>query len=530
MSTISNHGPRLSGAVALLIGLIAAGAPAASARAEPVAASSERSAPFVLTAVTIHGVSAYPQRVFAPLYDRDLAREVTLADLVAIAAAVTDKYRGDGYFLTRAVVPPQSGEAGAVQLRVYEGYVGEVRVTGPAGPAVSRLLKDLEGRRPLRLAELDRRLALASDLPGVRLVSRLEPDLDDPARHRLVVETELRPVTASLYADNRGTEMSGPWQAYGRAALNSGVAPGDQLALSVLTVPEDPKEFTQVEVSYALVLPGGGRLRGAVSASEASDSGAASNTWLGNESRSGSLRVSTPLRRGRDHALWLSAGMDIRHVEQNWLTSGRFKEKLSVVRASLHGDRTGPAGVSTGLAQVSVGVDAFGASDAPTWRQSRWDADGQFVKLTLQGSHYRDLGEKAGIYIAADAQWSPDALLASEEFTVGALPYGRAYNYGEISGDRGLAGLVELRVGWAVRRKPLTFFQTYGFLDGAKTWNRHASPGWRSAALSSAGGGVRLKFTDRLSLRLEAAKPLTRTPYAQGNKDWRAFAALSAGF
>lgn len=517
-------------AAAVLLALLATGSPSGGARAEASLISADEAERFVLTAVTINGVTAYPQRAFAPLYDRDLAREVTLTHLVAIATAVTEKYRSDGYFLTRAVVPPQSGDIGAVQLRVYEGYIGEVTVTGASAGPVSRLLKDLEGRRPLRLADLDRRLALASDLPGVRLVSRLEPDLDDPARHRLVVDTELRPVSASLYLDNRGADMSGPWQAYGRAALNSRLAPGDQLALSVLTVPEDPHEFTQVEATYGLLLPGGGRLRGALAASQASDSGAASNTWLGNASRSGSLRVSTPLSRGRDHALWVTGGIDLRHVEQNWVASGRFKENLSVVRASLHGDRSGPAGNSTGLAQVSVGIDAFGASDTPTWRQSRRDADGQFFKILLQGSHYRDLGDRAGVYIAADAQWSADALLASEEFAVGALPYGRAYNYGEISGDKGLAGLVELRLGWAVQRKPLTFFQTYGFIDGAKTWNRHAPPGWRSAALSSAGGGVRLKFSDRLSLRLEAAKPLTRIPYAQGDKDWRVFASLSAGF
>lgn len=484
----------------------------------------------MLTALTIDGVTAYPQRAFAPLYDQHLAREVGMADLVGVAAAITDKYRADGFFLTRAVVPPMSADPGSARLRVYEGYIGAVVVTGPASAAVERLLRPLETRKPLRLADLDRRLALATDLPGVRISSRLEPDLDDPARHRLVVETQLRPVSATLYADNRGSEAAGPWQVYGRGALNSALASGDQLALSVLSVPEDPGEFTQLEATYALPLPGGGRLRGAISASRSSDSGAASNTWLGNESRAGGLRASFPLRRGRDHALWLSGGLDLRHVEQNWLGAGRFKEDLSVLRISAHGDRSGPAGVSTVLAQVSAGIDAFGATDAPTWRQSRWDADGQFVKVSLQGSHYRDLGSKAGIYLATDAQWSPDALLASEEFAVGALPYGRAYNYGEISGDSGLAGLVELRLGWAMKRKPLTFFQTYGFLDGAKVWNRNAAPGWRSAALSSAGVGVRLKFSDRLSLRIEAAKPLTRIPYAQGDKDWRAFASLSAGF
>lgn len=484
----------------------------------------------MLTALTIDGVSAYPLREFAPLYDQYLARQVEMGDLVRIAAAITDKYRSDGYFLARAVTPPQTGEAGAARLRVYEGYVGAVTVTGPAAPAVERLLKDLEGRKPLRLADLDRRLALASDLPGVSLRSRIEPVLEDPARHNLIVETELRAVSGMIYLDNRGSKTAGPWQIYARGALNSAIAPGDQVALSVLSVPEDPQEFTQVEAAYLMALEGGGRLRGSVSASRATHSANASNTWLGNESRAGGLRASLPLRRGRGHALWMSAGLDLRQVEQNWLALGRYKDSLSVARLSVHGDRTGKAGVSTGFAQLSAGLDAFGATDAPSWRQSRLDADGQFLKFNVQGSHYRDLGPKAGIYLAADAQWSDESLLASEEFTVGALPYGRAYNYGELSGDRGVAGLVELRLGWAVKQGPLTFFQTYGFLDGAKVWNRQAASPWRSAALSSAGLGLRLRFSDRLSLRIEGAKPLTRTPYTQGDKDWRAFASLNAGF
>jgi hemolysin activation/secretion protein len=496
----------------------------------PMVAPAPSSDRFVLTAVTVDGVTAYPQRELAPLYDQHLVREVGMEDLVRIATAITDKYRADGYFLTRAVVPPQAPGVGTARLRVYEGYIGEVVVTGGAARAVQPMLADLEGRRPLRLADLDRRLALASDLLGVRIRSRLEPDLDDPARHRLVVETELDRLDLSIYADNRGTESTGPWQAYARTAANTALRPGDQLSLSVLTTPLDPSEFTQVELAYSLPLPGGGRLRASASASSSDDSANASNTWLGNESRFAALRATYPVLRGRDHGLWASAGLDVRHVELNWLGAGRFKEDLSVVRVGAHGEVRGAGGVSTGFAQLSAGLDAFGATDRPTWRQSRWDADGQFFKINLQGTHYRDLGAYAGLYLAADAQWSPDPLLASEEFTAGGLPYGRAYNYGEISGDRGVAGLVELRLGRTVDAGALTFVQTYGFVDAAKVWNDNAAPGRGSAALSSAGLGLRLRFDDRLVLRIEAARPLTRTPYTEGDKDVRGFAAISAAF
>jgi len=50
-----------------------------------------------------------------------------------------------------------------------------------------------------------------------------------------------------------------------------------------------------------------------------------------------------------------------------------------------------------------------------------------------------------------------------------------------------------------------------------------------SSALASAGVGLRLSFKN-VTLRFEAAKPLTRTPFETGDKDWRGFVSLWTGF
>ena len=121
-------------------------------------------------------------------------------------------------------------------------------------------------------------------------------------------------------------------------------------------------------------------------------------------------------------------------------------------------------------------------------------------------------------------------LLLSEAFAPGGTPYGRAYNYAEISGDSGVAAMAEFRVGWDPKLKPLTFFQTYVFVDGAKVWNKPTTLGWRTADISSAGAGVRLTFHDRVTLRIEAARPLGPPPWETGSRDWRCFASLWAGF
>lgn len=482
---------------------------------------------FILNGVTIDGVSVYSRADLAPLYADYLAREVSVADLAAIAQAITDHYRADGYFLARAVTPRQDEETGLARLVVYEGHVDQVAFSGDAAPAVGALLNDIVEIRPLRLAELDRRLALANDLPGVKVAARLEPDFDDPARHRLVVTTTVKTFEGQLFADNRGGESAGPWQVYARGALNSVARSGDQISVGLLTTPSDTREFAQVDVAYSHPLPTGGSLRLGAAVSEARNGADGIAAALGNRSQSASLRLTHPVVRRQDRSLWLTGAVDVRRSEQDW-AAGQLVDELVVARLALQGHVDTSEGYATGLAQISHGLGGLGGE--PGSGRSRRDADATFWKINANTSYYRNVGSKAGLYLAANGQWSPDHLLASEEFAAGGLPVGRAYDYAEIMGDKGLAGLAEFRVGWDPNLRPLTFFQTYAFVDGAKVWNDGAPAGWSSAALASAGAGVRLVFSEELSLRAEAAKPLTRKPYARSDKGWRGYLTVSSTF
>ena len=484
----------------------------------------------MLTGLTIDGVSAYPLKHLAPLYSGYLARDVDIEDLVKIAQAITDMYRADGYFLSRAVVPPQA-PGGHARIRVYEGYIDQVEVTGDAAPAVEALLSGVSGHRPLRLADLERRLTLARDLPGVRPSSRIEPNLDDPSRHKLVVVAGLKRWTGSIYVDNRGSRTLGPVQTNVRLAGNSIVTAGDQLALSVLTVPNDPGEYVQADLGYSAPLAGETRLRLGVSASRSRQGSAPQNSSVGTESQAASLRLAHPLIRDRKHAVWAAVTLDGRHVEQSYRNGGSYSDDLRVVRASLQTDSGGNRSSVSGYAQLSRGLQVLGATRTPSRNHSRFDADSGFWKVNAGASHYRDLGKRVGVYVSTDAQWSANALLLSEEFAPGGLPYGRAYNYAEISGDSGVGAMAELRYGFAPKKAgPVSFIQAYAFVDGAKVWNKPSVYSLRSAALSSGGGGLRVTVNNKITARVEAAKPLTRAPYETGDKTWRVFAAVSASF
>ncbi len=78
---------------------------------------------FALSGINADGSTVYSGRDLLPLYENFLGSEVSLTDVFQIARRITVKYRGDGYILSRAVVPAQQIQAGVVTIDVVEGFV-----------------------------------------------------------------------------------------------------------------------------------------------------------------------------------------------------------------------------------------------------------------------------------------------------------------------------------------------------------------------------------------------------------------------
>lgn len=522
-----------SRARAILLVPVAGAAIATSAGAAPVQAQAT-SQPcaadcFVLNAVSIQGVTVYPLADLSTTYEAYLARSIGVDDLVRIAAAITDKYRSDGYFLSRAVVAPHDPLSGAATIVVYEGYFSEVEITGAGASAVRPVLDPLARLRPVRIRDLDRRLALATDVPGIQLSSTIEPVLGDPAQHRLVIEADQDEYSARVYIDNRGSDAQGPWQAYATTSLNGVATRGDQLTLSALTTPEQTEELTFAEAAYSTGLGEGRRIRGAVSGYTSNAPPGSTNGWLSGRSAAASVNFAQTLVRTRRQSLWLNGGLDVRQVRQTYASIGLAEERLSVARLSLSGNTQFRGANLSGYVQASQGLEIFGATTANSPDLTRSDADGVFTKFAFNLSAYRDIGRYAGVYGQVAGQWSGDPLLNSEEFGVGGSTFGRGYNYGEITGDSGLAAAVELRVGWNPDGDAISFLQLFAFLEAA-TVSNHQGQGLRTDDLASAGVGTRITLREKTVLSVELAKPMTRAPYTETDNGWRAFVALSQGF
>lgn len=178
---------------------------------------------------------------------------------------------------------------------------------------------------------------------------------------------------------------------------------------------------------------------------------------------------------------------------------------------------------------VSQGLDILGASDTGSATNSRDNGRSQFTKLNGNAARLQGITDKLSLRVSIAGQWAADPLLSYEEFSLGGETYGRGYDYGEISGEHGAAGSSEIRYGSDTNWPWLSEYQFYGFYDVGAVWNK-ADDDLTMDHLSSAGAGLRLRFSDTLRTGFEAAKPLDRRVATTGDRDWRFFFSAVAKY
>ena len=170
--------------------------------------------------------------------DSVVGRRTTLADIYAAASALEGAYGAAGYALVRVVVPPQKLDPhGRLRIVVVDGYIESVDVKGvperQRGVVAARLAP-LVGQRHVKLTEIERRVLLASDVPGLGLKSTLAAGAASGGA-RLVVEGPDRLVTGLLGVDNNLPRALGSWEYSGAAQVNSPFGYGEQFYLSATT-------------------------------------------------------------------------------------------------------------------------------------------------------------------------------------------------------------------------------------------------------------------------------------------------------
>ncbi|MCB1563441.1 MAG: ShlB/FhaC/HecB family hemolysin secretion/activation protein [Alphaproteobacteria bacterium] len=496
---------------------------------------------FTLNSLEIEGLGVYKENDVAPLYQNKLGTTVSLADIYAVATALTNKYRNEGYILTQVVVPPQTIESGTVRLKVVEGFVDKVTVEGSDDESAMRLIRayadNIRSDNALNVKQLEKFLLLINDLPGIEARSILSPSKTRAGASDLRVIVERDPYDAILSLDNHGSRYLGPVQLGAAGSLNSFFGNNERITAKLVVAPEfgGPYELAYGSLSYLQPVNTYGTTAEFFASHTDTEPGYNLDEF-DVEGRSQYFRVTAehPFIRTRSRNLYGHVAFDWRDVESKNNLEATRHDRIRALRAGGRYeflDTLLGAGLNSLELEASKGINIFGASDEGDVNLSRSAGDPEFFKLNAEAQRLQRITSEVNLLMAVRGQWASDALLASEEFGVGGINYGRAYDPSEIVGDDGVAGKVEVQ--WNEPRKFDMFedYQLYGFYDIGKVWNQDATTSTnKKNSLASTGVGIRADFAHDIEAGAAVAFPLTRDVETQQDDDPRFYFNVSRRF
>lgn len=479
--------------------------------------------------IRLIGVTAYSRAQLAGLFKDDLGKTVTFERFYAIARAIQQRYREDGYILSFSYVPPQTVEDGVFTIAVVEGFVEAVQISDVEGTLKDTLegaLGPITASKPLNVSTLERYLLLANDLAGVKVTAVLRPSKSTQGATVLVAKVRRTPFGGGASIDNRSSDFTGPWGSSVSASANSLLGTGERLSLT-LSEAGALKEKKAVSAIYQQPLGSEG-LRIDLGAShtetEPGSTLAAFNVETSTQEITSDL--SFPVIRSRAQTLSIGGGFTFRNAEVDLLGQPFNEDRLRLLRAQVNYSNSAVLGGSTRIVLgATQSVEILDSTDPRTDNTSRADADMDFAKLNLDVVYARPVFAGITAQVSMTAQYATRPTPASEEFSLGGDGFGRAYNSGEVSGEDGVGFSAEFSRDLGIRHPNLRYLNAYTFYDIGKVWDRASASSLGPAdSLSSAGAGLRAGLPFGLTLRLEYDYPLTRAPSHQnGEKHGRVF-------
>ncbi len=498
---------------------------------------------FVLKDVAVDGASVYSQDQIRSIYKDRVGSEITLADVYAIANQLTLKYRNDGYILTQVVVPPQTIGNGVPKLTVVEGYVHniEIQKADESAPIdmnnVQAYASQISRGGPLNARDLERQLLLINDLPGITARSVLSPAPSTPGAADMTIIVDYDPVDGIVSADNFGSRYLGPLQLGAAATLNSMLGMNEAISGQVAIAPQDWYELAYGALGYEMPVGNlGTKVHVNTSITDTEPGWDLKQFDVQGRSYLVNVGATHPFIRSRAQNLYGRINFDWRRVRSENNVEDTRKDRISELRIGGRYefvDTFLTAAANTIDMEVSKGLGIFGASDEGDDNMTRDAADPQATKLNLELQRLQRVTNGVNLLLAGRGQLSSNALLSSEEFSVGGIGLGRGYDPSEITGDEGVAAKVELQ--WndpvKVTSKFLDSYQLFGFYDVGKVWNDDATTADQEIdSLASVGAGIRLDLAYDVDAGVGVAVPLTRERQTSGDHDPKVYLNISKRF
>ncbi len=447
-----------------------------------------------------------------------LGKEVTLADLQNLATKVSEAYHAAGYFLAKAVIPEQDIQGGVVTIRVLEGRLGEIIVTGNqrfGEPDIRKHFDRLVKEKVIRQQTLERALLILNDIPGLEVSSVLQAGKEQGTTDLAVKVTEERRALGSFEFNNFGTRLSSRYRFAPAVDLPNLSGNGDVVNLRLVTG-TTPRDLLFGRFNYTRPVNHKGTTISSYFVGGQSEIGEEfAVLGITSEVTSFGFGAHHPLWKSRQKSVSVDAGLDWNDTKQNLLGALTSADKIRKFRAGLSWDakdNTGRNFASLTWHQ-GLGSGTFGAmrDNDPLSSRSASGADNRFSKFTLDLARVHRVNNRVYLVGRGSAQLATHALVVGEQLAVGGADSVRGYNQSQFLGDDGVNVSVEAR--FSPLRKNSDRFQVAVFADhGTVTLKQPTAGQSKTQNITGLGFGVRAVFPREWSLRADLGFHISNKP------------------
>ena len=483
----------------------------------------------IIRRVELEGVTLVADQELIEQFAPYLNRPVSLGELQAAAQTLVGVYRKHGWF-ARVQLPEQDVSDGTLRIRIVEGRFGQLQLQpgetrAKAGYVASVVSRHLDAGQPYSLADLERGLLLANDLPGIRADGTLRAGVQPGTSDLALTVADQAWLSGSLGASNHGNRFTGRAQASGNLALNNPSGYGDRLQLSALQA----ERLDYLAADYSLPLGYDG-LRFTLGYSQVNYELGKSFAALDNQGETRTLRagLTYPIVRSGQRNLWLDLDHTRARQEDETLGITLRERHIDTTALALRGDARdgwGGGGLSSARLALSAGrADLRNTFDRIGDNRGA-GVDGQFAHLGLDLRRDQVLAPSLYLRGRFSGQLAFDNLDSSQQFNLGG-PYGvRGYPINEGGGDSGALLQVELHslLPWT----GIAGLDGYAFIDGGVIRQRHTTwAGWDTAdtgrntyALYASGLGLAWSHPKGFTVNGVLATPLGNNPGGRNDRD-----------
>ncbi|MGQ9862246.1 MAG: ShlB/FhaC/HecB family hemolysin secretion/activation protein [Thiobacillaceae bacterium] len=431
----------------------------------------------------------------------------SIQDVEAARTALERAYHDSGYLTVFVDIPEQEVKAGVVRLKVTEGRVERLRVTGSRYYSLGRIkagVPDLaEGSVPY-FPEVQQQLAALAAADR-----RVTPVLR-PGRTPGKVEAELQvqdrlPLHGSVEVNDRHSANTSRLRLSANLRYDNLWQSAHSLALGVQTSPADVSESAVFSATYVAPL-GRGDYLAAYAVHSESDVAAVGDVNVVGKGDILGLRWIRPLRARPGYSHSLTLGMDYKDFRENVVLQGadQVNTPIAYLPFSLAYEGTLQAAAGQTRLGATLGFAVRGLLDDEVeclpgvlmneFACKRYLASPNYAWLRLDLRDTHRFAASWSLASRLSAQLASGPLISNEQFTAGGADSVRGYKESNSSGDDGwLAGL-ELRTPSLAAQvsETLTDLSLHAFVEGASLRVREALPGQQSRFdLLSAGLGLR---------------------------------------